>query len=223
MNNAIIRGKHIKYTGKDEFWKLWEANALEPESFDVLDKYIRKKATFIDIGAWCGVLSLYAQKLGAKVYSCEPDPIAFAALDANDSLNGEKLNLVPVAISDKNGKVLLNTQSGFGNSESSLNIRGSVAKEIEVVSMTIGNLIEVCELKDICLIKIDVEGGEEKIMNRETSAMLAKAGNPPILLAVHPAWMNDFNLFMQNLLLWFPQYNFDLIAKDTYLCTSVSA
>jgi predicted RNA methylase len=57
------------------FWN--DVQNWEPETFEIVRYYADPKKAFIDIGAWNGVVSLYASALFKEVIAIEPDVIAF--------------------------------------------------------------------------------------------------------------------------------------------------
>lgn len=208
MSVINFRGQKITYTSRNEFFQKVEAEKWEKETFDVLDKYIVPGKVFIDIGAWVGVLSIYAALKGAKVYSVEPDPVAFRELFANVEANQllKQISMQMVAICDHCGFAQLNsmTATGFGNSESSLVNRGVVEQSETVHTYTLASYLQVfyysgdyvakpqpsaeCinALQQICLIKIDIEGGEVLLL--QGSEDFLKECAPPMYISFHPAW-----------------------------------
>lgn len=180
----------MKHKGNSQFWKQVESGKWEPETFKILDKYCKPGKTFIDIGAWNGVCSLYACEKGCYSHAIEPDKEALKLLTKNVQLNKADVNIHPICISDINGFVKLNTQynNGFGNSMSSILERNLVVDSIEVNSMTLEKFIGLngINLDNVCLIKIDIEGGEIALI-KQAKAFL-KQNKPTIYLSLHPAW-----------------------------------
>ncbi len=209
MKSISFRNKTINYAQRDSFWETLDS--WEPDSFDVLDKYIKPGHNFIDIGAWNGVLSVYAGLLGANVYSIEPDMLAFYELVENASLNrSAKITPIPIAISDKTGRQQLNsrTTDGFGNSESSLIERDMNAIETEVITMTLSDYFENfnIDINKTCLIKMDCEGSEKLIIKE--SAEWLKRYKPTMFISFHPAWFSEEDI--QELVdILHPIYNID--------------
>lgn len=212
-----IRGKEIHYKGRSGFWNLAANDLWEKESFDVLHKFIERGKVFIDIGAWIGTLSIYASKLGAKVWAIEPDHIAYEELRMNIELNGNDIKHFRIAIANENGFVYLNsmTKNGFGNSESSLIERKVVESKESVIAETLETFLrkEGINKDDICLIKIDIEGGE--ILVIEQSKEFLQKHKPKIYISFHPAWFPDLQkniaMFIDVL---FPVY--DIISTKNY-------
>lgn len=192
-----IRNQEITVNGRVEFWKQVESNKWEPDTFDVLDMYVKPGVKVIDIGAWQGAISIYSKMLGAEVHAIEPDPVAYGQLvdnlKANDITNGLSYN---IAISDFNGEAELNSMaSEFGNSESSLINRGFVKSTSVIEAWTLSMFLQTkrIDLKRTDLIKIDIEGGEVLVL---TEALpFIKEFTPIIYLALHPAWIPEFEKF----------------------------
>ena len=180
----------MKHKGNSQFWKQVESGQWEPETFKILDRFCKPNKTFIDIGAWNGVCSLYASEKGTYCYAIEPDPKALKLLTKNVQLNKADIDIHPICISNINGEISLNTQydSGFGNSMSSILDRGLVVDSVKVKSMTLEKFIELngINIDNVCLIKIDIEGGEVALIN-QAKEFLSKY-KPTIYLSLHPVW-----------------------------------
>lgn len=192
--------KNMKYIGHKEFWQEVDAGLWESETFKVLKDYCKKDKIFIDIGAWNGVCSLFAAELGSICYAIEPDHEALKFLRKNVELNDGVIHIRPICIAGHNGLVNLHTQyeNGFGNSMSSILKRGVVAETIEVESKRLSDFIqhEGINIQDVCLIKIDIEGGEIELINQAEPFL--SEHKPTIYISLHPAWFpngdEDVNL-----------------------------
>ena len=69
------------------FWQMVSSGAWEPDTFEVLQKYLSKNCSYLDIGAWVGPTVLFGAQLAKACYAFEPDPVAHAALKRNLELN----------------------------------------------------------------------------------------------------------------------------------------
>lgn len=211
MKTISIRNQPINYFNNDGHFKQVESNKWEPETFDVLDQYIKPGKTFLDIGAWIGTLSIYAAKLGANVISIEPDVQArkwlLDNLEANDCVN----TVLNCAVSNKRGTAKLSNPNQFGDSMSSL-VHGN-DNYVEVETIPLSDLLG----DNICLIKIDIEGGEYDVFNSKTLIDLVQVNCPPILLSVHPAWIKNYGHFIENLEEYKSYYEMETIAHDLIL------
>lgn len=191
MKSYYIRGKKINAEGQEEFWRDVALGLWEPGSFDVLDRYLRPGKRFADIGAWNGVLSLYASALGATCTVLEPDEIAARLLEANWLINETpSWEISNYAIAAKNDVVELhNTPDGFGNSISTLlPARGPGEIYAKVAGITLqkffGDLIN-----SYALIKMDIEGGELLVIEQARD-YLAKY-KPTMFISFHPNWFPE--------------------------------
>lgn len=206
-----INGKTLRHSNdRQNFWAAVRAGKWEPETFAIFDKYICRGKTFIDIGAWNGVCSIYAAALGARVWSVEPDTAVWPELTENLRINNGLMIHAQVCVSDINGSRMLNsaTPHGLGNSESSVIDRGHIGTEIRVNSETLEEFIQKRNIviENICLIKMDVEGGEILIF-KQAKNFLAKY-RPTMYVSFHPAWFpdkeNDIEMLIDSI---FPTYS----------------
>ena len=154
-----VNGKKfsVKYTF---FWENVKNGKWEPDTFKVFDKFLDKKHSFIDMGAWIGPTTLYGAHSAKHCYSIEPDPVAFGNLKKNVSLNptlAEKINIFDCCITDKTGPVKFGNPEELGNSGSSMLIADS-KRSISVSGITLEEFIEKNKIDDCNFIKIDIEG-----------------------------------------------------------------
>lgn len=207
MNSINFRGKTINYIQREGFWNNVSAGEWEPHSFDILDKYIKPGEAFIDIGAWNGVLSIYASMLGAVSYAIEPDEVCYKEIIENMSANNLSFDTAQIAISDKPAIVeLTNITEGWGNSQSSIINRENSPMGVKVFADTLEHFVWSRAINKISLIKIDTEGSEVLII--PGSAKFFKQYNPVIYLSLHSYWFPDFwnNVYAISDTLW-PIYN----------------
>lgn len=69
---SLVNG--IKLITKDDvIAKKYSNKSFESETFDIWENYSKKEGTVIDIGAYTGIYSLVAAKMGASVISFEPN------------------------------------------------------------------------------------------------------------------------------------------------------
>jgi len=192
MSSHVIRGREIRHDGsRNEFFHLAAKGLWEPETFEIIECYCKDGGVFIDIGGWCGVLSLYASALGAVAYCIEPDRTVYEELRANIFMNGNKVNFVPLAISTEMGIAYLNSMdNSFGNSESSLIVRERVDGKMSVNTESLQSFVKLFNIvpQEISLIKIDVEGGETLII--AGAKYFLKKYAPTMLISFHPRWID---------------------------------
>ena len=169
------------------FWN--NVSDWEKYSFEIIDKFINGN-TFVDIGAWNGVLSMYASFKAKEVHSFEPDKIAFKNLENNiklNSINNIKIN--NAGASNINGVANLYVRS-FGDSTSSLIERkdGYHSNVIDTIK-TIRLVEYLSALNNIGLIKIDIEGGEEIVIPSMQDYIVKN--KPTMYVSFHPNWFTE--------------------------------
>jgi FkbM family methyltransferase len=164
-----------------EFWDLFARGEWEPETFDILNEFVKKDTTYVDIGAWIGPTVLYASDLCMRAVAFEPDPVAYQALLTHIGLNSIK-NVTPkqIAITDRPGDIAMGSEA-LGNSESRIGY-GKNIFHAECSTLTSILWREATRL----FIKIDVEGGEEAILR--SSLDFLQANKPMLYVSLHP-WL----------------------------------
>lgn len=134
--------------------------------------------TFIDLGANIGLYSLYVQSLfkqagneahGAKIIAVEADPYIYERLQNNIGLNNNVINILPAAVSDKDGRIDLhiNTHNRGQNSilaEANDNASSSQGS-LNVESVRLTTLLKRYDIKAPDIVKFDLEGAESIVLN----------------------------------------------------------
>jgi len=159
-----INGFKIYADGKSSIAKfLGVKGSYEEETTRLFNEILKEGMIILDIGANIGYYSLLASRLvgdKGKVFAFEPCPESFALLQKNIEVNGFK-NIVPVAkaVSNQCGKqkLFLAKDAGQHSLEGQAN-----SKFIEVDVITIDEFLK--GNIPIDLVKIDVEGLEEKVL-----------------------------------------------------------
>lgn len=147
----------------------------EPETLDWLDENLRNGDVFVDVGANIGLYSLYAAKINPKcrVYAFEPAFHNFKNLCNNVVLNALE-NVIPCnfPLADReafNFFYVSDIQDGsafhsFGQpTDFQMELKGIPLKQ-GAFSVTLDNLVGWYGMPQATLIKIDVDGIEEKII-----------------------------------------------------------
>lgn len=132
------------------------------------------KKIILDIGANSGIYSIVAHEFAStdvKIYGFEPLPRIAYFYKLNMNLNNINAQINEVAISNKNSRLSFFDMEGFDNQIGSLDIEHvkkhkhhTKIKEIKVNTTTIDSFVQKNQLKTIDLIKIDVEGVEDKAL-----------------------------------------------------------
>jgi FkbM family methyltransferase len=129
----------------------------EPGTFKFIMKQIKVSKVFIDVGANVGGYSIRAAKY-CKVYAIEPLPRNYKILKINEKLNNVKINSFNIAAGNKNGKVKLYYKIGDWGGP-------SIKRELnEFIEVEMKPLDEIINEESIDLIKIDVEGAEDLVL-----------------------------------------------------------
>jgi FkbM family methyltransferase len=183
------------------FWKN-TFSQWENETFEIFDKYLSKDKVFIDIGGWIGTTSMYASRKSKHVYSIEGDNISFNDMTINLKTNCKSnytlINKVIFNIDNikvKFGKNIHLENSKMNDSTSQIYSDDTITNEYYLAeTITLENIIEKYKINvsEISLIKVDIEGGEEYILN-ELFNMRVKYG-VPLYIRFHYSWWKDKNL-----------------------------
>ena len=182
------------------FWKnifsLWE-----PETFSIFDKYLKTDKIFIDIGGWIGTTCMYGSRKSKHVYVCEPDMLSVKYLKKNCEDNSCKnLTIIDRAVFSTN------TYMFFGKNK---NLSGSTLNDstsqiytdnddtsncYRVKTITINDIISENNINhhDISLIKVDIEGGEESII--DDLYKIHRDHGITLYISFHHCWWTDKNL-----------------------------
>ncbi len=154
----------------------------EPETLDWLDKNLRDGDVLFDVGSNIGVYSLYAAKRqpGCRVYAFEPAAQNFSRLCRNLALNGlENVTPCNFPLSDKEAFERffvsdLEAGSAF-HSIGSFNPDQPAAAAQRLVqgvlAATIDGLVARAGLASPTLLKIDVDGLEDRILEGARSTL----------------------------------------------------
>jgi len=166
----------IGVSSEVEHYRADSYSAKEPETLDWLEQNLQDHDVFMDVGANIGLYSIYAAKLRPRcqIYAFEPESQNYSRLCLNLYLN-RTANVIPCnfPLSDRQtfdlfyvgalapGSALhsLSHPSKYGEgNEASLLRQG-------VISTTIDALVDEYGFPTPSLLKIDVDGIEERILN----------------------------------------------------------
>ena len=174
------------------------AGSYQPIITETLKKYLKNGDTFIDMGANIGYFSMVAASLVGKtgqVHSFEPVPKYFLKLN-NFAENNKQYNIVAnqFALGDKEqlGKIYIEGESNIGSNTFIPALLGNKGNNIiaEVPIRRFDRYVEERGLKNIKLIKIDVEGFEFPVLKGMEGYFLECSKNgscPAIICEIAPA------------------------------------
>jgi FkbM family methyltransferase len=187
MEEIEIGGEvvQINAEGHEKFIRVVNSIGWEDDTFRFLKKYCSSSTTFLDIGAWIGLMSIYARRLGAKVICVEPDPKAFAELQLNLELNGcTGVTAINKAVGKETGKLELYYDGELAKSTSSAVKTNAASCQITVEVFPLQQLAEMVATEDNCVVKIDIEGYEYELRD-QISALLGQL-NAAAHFSLHP-------------------------------------
>ncbi len=125
----------------------------------------QKRGVFVDVGSYIGKYTIMVankMKNGGRVISIEPNPNNYKRLLTNIDLNKcNNVTALNVACSDRNAEEKLFIR--FHDSAlSSLVSTGK--KHVLIKCRTLDSILSKLKIKDVNLVKIDVEGAESKVI-----------------------------------------------------------
>ena len=215
--NDII-SKYSKITKNDQLFfipktdpniNFWGSvySGWESETFEIFDKFLSKDKIFIDIGAWIGTTTMYAARKSKEVYSVEADSISMSFLKDNCNNNcTNNIHFVHKAVYSKSGEMITFGKNLFLNNstlnDSTSQIGGIDGYSIESISFL--DLVADIDPMEISLIKVDIEGGEENILD-DLFKFYNKFG-VPMYISFHVDWWKNKDLTrFKDLEKWIPQ------------------
>jgi len=200
-NNELFLIENNEINQNLGFWKDIYSH-WEKETFEVFDKYLSKDKIFIDIGGWIGTTAMYGSRKSKHVYSIEADPKSFEDMTNNFKINCSKnYTLINKAIFDidnikiKFGKNIFLPNSKMNDSTSQIYSDDIVTNEYYLAeTITLENIIKNYQINvsEISLIKVDIEGGEENILNDLFDIHIKY--NISLYISFHYIWWKNKNL-----------------------------
>jgi len=200
-NNELFLIKNNQNNDNLFFWKSHYEN-WENDSFKVYDKYLSKNNILIEIGGWIGGTSMYGCRKSKHVYSIEADALSFDDMQINLQTNcTNNYTLINKAVYNIDniklnfGKNIFLKNSKMNDSTSHLyNYNQTSAEYYLVNTITLESIIQNYQINpsEIGLIKVDIEGGEENILNDLND--IYKKYKIPIYVSFHLTWWSDKNL-----------------------------
>ena len=218
IENYIFNGIKLKFkTGTRPIKRKYLNSSNSVVRNDVLqinyfEQFFTAHDILWDIGSHNGHYAIFAASIvnsNNHVYAFEPDSVAREVLIENISLNKfeNKINLLPYAISNVNGFVNFDEQSGNANSRI---VKNSNFTNKSVESYTLNSILNFAPLPTF--IKIDVEGAEIDILNE--ASQLLSSDNIKFIVELHPFAWDEFKVNYNMLLQLLQKYNRDIQPLD---------
>ena len=218
-NNSDIVSNEISYS---ESWESDQTNNLLTALlyYSSLYNLSPHDIYFLDLGANIGWYSLFIAKYGYNILSFEPSQTNNYILKKNYCLNRE-LNVTFINKGlyndDQKCDLYINSQNkgdGIVFCEKDNQIPGNLIKKEQVTLTKLSNYIQFLTERNLALIKIDIEGAEERAFEGGIK-LLSKYRIPFIFLEFNPEGLRqhgtDPRKFLKMFLKYgyrFPSYNF---------------
>jgi FkbM family methyltransferase len=173
------------------FWHRVEIGDWEPFAFRLLDRFLDRNHSYIDVGAWIGPTLLYGSHIAQHCYALEPDPVAFSRLLENVQLNPslrDRVTLSNACLAPRSGFARLGnkTSPNGGDSMSSCLFAGSPL-HWEVSGVTLEDFVASHKIRDCTFIKM--EGGEFDVLPAISEFLTSN--KPTLYVSLHPRFLDD--------------------------------
>lgn len=201
-NNEIFLFENNASNPNLPFWQHC-FSSWENDMFEIFDKYLSDTKIMVDIGGWIGTTAMYGSRKSKHVYVVEADTQSTIDLRINLETNCIKnYTIINNAIYSLNNMTVKFGKNRFLNN-SSLNDSTSQIyhdKNEENDScylketITLDKIIETYNInpEEISLIKVDIEGGEEHILQQLNDIHVLY--NIPLYVSFHYAWWENKDL-----------------------------
>ena len=185
---SVKGGKAVVPSGDFVARALKYFGELDPKISWVVDRTLREGDTALDVGANLGSVTIHmASRVGesGRIEAFEPQPRLCELVRSSLKVNGySQVVLNQTALGAKKSSMRLSVP--FDNAgAATLNVRGNDEKEsIDVPVDRLDNVVKSRRLKQIALVKIDVEGFESLVLEG-ASGLLASSPPHVILFEEH--------------------------------------
>jgi FkbM family methyltransferase len=164
---------------------MWQGH-YEPSSQKVAAPYLKPGKTLYDVGGGIGFYSLVAARLGAQVFTIEPDPKNRDVILQHAKMNklDGKIQMMPLAANSYSGTMLMEPSDqgrGHGHGHAQEVFGTDPGKCIEVQCTTLDDFARKNPPPD--LVKIDVEGCEAAVFRG--AEWLMREHRPAFLCEIH--------------------------------------
>lgn len=185
----------------DWFVDCFSRHAWEPETFDTFNGVKDTTTTALDIGAWIGPTTVWLSKHFKSVISIEADPIAYKALAANivtSDCNNVTLINQPIYARKDNVVFGVNqfdpflASEGLGASTSQIKPTPTNLTDSTRPTVTLECLKKYSDYDNISFVKVDIEGGEEHIL--EQLLVLSNEKKWKLYISFHYSWWKEKNI-----------------------------
>jgi FkbM family methyltransferase len=191
--------KHNNITSFNWFVDVLKNEKWEHLTFEIFNQLSNKEKIAVDIGGWIGVTSIFLSKKFKSVITIEPDLVAFNTLLENIKDN-KCDNVIPYNKAFFNSSVKniyfgvndFDFDSYLGSSTSHIKVNKNNVEDYQIETISILDIIQEVNPFEIGLIKIDIEGGDEDILD-EVITVGSKYGWK-LWISFHYGWWKDKNI-----------------------------
>ena len=170
---------------RDNGWEcLYFQGLCERNTTEIFNRLVKKESVFLDIGANIGWFSVLASKKitdEGGIHAFEPAPNIFKELVENLRLNSENSDHIfanNLALGGEAGIVKIHSFPDKAHGHSSIrDVYGTGSTKVEVEMLTLDQYLAYNDIKNVDLIKLDVEGAEMMVL--DGSSHLLNGRNTP--------------------------------------------
>lgn len=175
-------------------WERGRVESLggEPEFLREFLSGVGPRDTVFDVGACVGLYALHAALLGARAVAFEPDPAYRRRLVKNVRLNRlrRSVRIVPWAVSDRSGTVMLYSDGLVGRSPTLERVPGR--RGIPVATDSVDRAVAAGALPRPDVIKLDIEGAEILALRGMRETLARPDGPRALFIELHPLFLPGF-------------------------------
>ena len=200
----------------------WENN-----TFEIFKHVKNPNKNAIDIGAWIGPTAIWLSKNFKNVLAVDADLVAVEALKAN--LKTSKCFntfVLDKPIHSINTEIVFGANQyvpqyqteGLGASTSQIKTGGFIESDYKSETITLDQLNQLFPFSDVSFVKVDIEGGEELIL--EDLIKNAEKHNWELWISFHYGWWKNgdidrfYNLFDKAIDVRFENINNKITPQD---------
>jgi FkbM family methyltransferase len=185
-NPKLIKGWLLSRVPRDSaapihYWGRALTGKLEPE-LRLIPKLVTPELVAVDVGANFGIYTYALLTAGARVVAFEPLAECVDALRRYGSRQNGRLTVLETALSDHDGRATLHLPRDPSRALTGFATLGPVSMLHEDRSVELRTL-DSYELRNVCLIKIDVEGHEQSVI-RGAERTIISADLPTLVVEI---------------------------------------
>jgi FkbM family methyltransferase len=164
-----------------------DTNCWEPRITDIILSSMKLDGIFIDIGANIGWHTKVVQEHGFKTISVEPEPLNFELLVKN--CQKHDCELYNIALGDEKSTAFIQKNpTNYGDCY----ITDTGEKTVDIIKLD--DIIAESIIKNINVIKIDVQGYESKVITGAKKVLNKSNPGTVLIIELTPDWISKNEL-----------------------------